>query len=169
MDPDEVPEHVDATMPGTRPSLPDFPVTRAAKVIIFFIFVLDFCLLQWKLSAPTRSYPNNDTNDKASSHKKLHLILLFMKSVEDKFTLKQRLSNSSTGCKISVVDWTLREQIMDKLKGKCQGLGLFLPFLVEVTLFCFMCWDSTLLLQKQTNKKTPLTAKNKRKQKKCEK
>ena len=88
MDPDEVMEHLGMTTPDIGPLLPDFPVAWANNCVIFLVFTLDFCHLQWKLFAPTQSYHNNDTNDKAPSHKKLHLILLFMKSVENKFILK---------------------------------------------------------------------------------
>ena len=54
-----------------QPLLPDFPVTCADKVIILLVLELDFCHLKWKLFAPTQSYHSNDTDDKASSHKKI--------------------------------------------------------------------------------------------------
>ena len=82
-----------------------FPVTCANKFIILPVLELDSYHLQWKLSVPTQSYHINDIEDKVPSHTKtLHLILLFKKSVENKFIFKQRCSNCLTGSKVCVED-----------------------------------------------------------------
>lgn len=47
----------------------NFPLICANIFIILLVLQLDFYHLQCKISVPTQSYHDNDTNDKASSQK----------------------------------------------------------------------------------------------------
>ena len=82
---------------------PNFPVICANIVIILLVLQLDFCHLPWKISVPTQSYHDNDTNDETSSQK-ITLDSSVKKSAQNKFILKQSNSNCLTGSKVCMED-----------------------------------------------------------------